>query len=152
RISKKSFKLYLADFGGAQNTKYELTLENNIKPFKKNFTYGYFSRKECQEQFEVIKNEDLDTFHFLERKRDMYALSNSLWTFLVCCEPYNLVEENGGIFPIFNEGVRRKHTFSSNYGKEVTNIMIKALNEDPHKRPTIDQILAIVDKNLRYTN
>ncbi len=146
------FNFVVADLGDAKNTKTEMTLENKSNllnlPLGTIASLGYFTGGDWNRLELALDKDNHAEWINLQKKRDIYATSASLWMALTGELPYNVPPEE--IFPaIGDRNPQGLSAFRSKYGRNVANMMVRALDEDPTNRPSIDEILAVIDRSLQ---
>lgn len=151
KVRDGQYSFAIADLGDAKNTKTEMTLEKKSEllnlPLGTIASIGYFTEGDWNSLNIALNSNDHAEWIKLQKKRDIYATSASIWMALTGKSPYTVPDEK--IFPrIGTDKPAGFSSFRSKYGREVADMLDRTLAEDPTMRPTVDQILAAIDEGL----
>ncbi|MEM1283350.1 MAG: serine/threonine-protein kinase [Chlamydiota bacterium] len=170
----KGWEAFISDYGGAKKIREHIDSGDKNNFFGSTFTEGNFTETDVQKseeafqnikkaklkQEEVNKNNE-ERWVELQQKRDVFAIASSACYLLSGEKPYHLDEEvdgqyfdfmrSGFVVPDASNGLVEdvEDNMRSVCGDEVTDILIKALNEDPDERPSSNQIVDVLKSIIR---
>ncbi len=156
----KQWYVYIADFGDAKNKKTEFTLKN-MKLSNRDVglgttaSPGYFTEEDLVQSSTLVEKYDNATtkekkdkidkkWVGLQEKRDVFATATCAWALLTGDMPYELEEFNDLYFPYTYYGIDRykKDKVAVICGNTTMNLLVRALDEDPSKRPSANELKA----------
>lgn len=144
-----SYEFRLGDLGDSK----DLTNELPWDPKRDNFpgtvcSPGYLTKTDyCL----LANSSDQKEWERYQAKRDVFALACTIWEAMIGDYVYELDGTN--VFADTSRGIASMSglkEFDSLFGEEFTDIFIKALSEYPNRRPSIDEMIAAVEKRLKY--
>lgn len=154
-------ELGLADFGDAKDLRKELPLSKRLrsKPFGTTTTPGYFTKSDKQCLSQAATQKDWEKY---QMKRDLFALASSVWELLIDRMAYHWADfdnpndnwETNDMTAKTNHGLDRNdvRTFKTMYGEPLANLFMKALDENPDNRPSVDEMVAGIEEALQILN
>lgn len=154
---------HISDFGGAKKIQDLINSVTEENPFGSNFSPGNFTfvdiekSKEAFDNMKESKAEDKEAnekrWIELQQKRDVFALASAAWYLLSGDHPYKCTEKvSVGTYQVIlpmtweGEGLYEKdvNSMRNRFGNEITDTLIKALEQDPDERPSFDEVVKVL--------
>jgi serine/threonine protein kinase len=152
----------IADFGGAKKLNNDLF--NEVRERRRNgnrnrnaveinplgttrTTIGYTFQDVNSSEMEL----NYDCSHNwigIQKKRDTFAMASTVWFLLTKELPYTEVEYKFGKKYLNTSSLNNLEMVKKIYGENVSNILIKALSENPNDRPSIDAVIEVLQEEL----
>lgn len=149
------YSLFIGDLGDAKDLQNELPLSKRpgLRPLGTVSTPGYYTKTDLQRLRETNSQEDWVKYQL---KRDNFALASSAWELLIGSEVYE-IDSTKGInknTALTSKGITPSDLtlFKYLYGESLAKLFELTLDEDPDKRPSIDEMIAGISEAIGKQN
>ena len=150
--NKLFYELVLGDLGGAVLKKKLLKSSCFIGT---PHTGGYFTLTDIKTLKRTHQNNKIEWIEFC-KKRDLFAITQTIWFMLTKAKPYQTKEfqfMDGKTKTIAStEVLYNIDVVEGKIGENATRILIRALDEDPSERPSIDEMLKVLNHAIDFQN
>lgn len=128
--------LVFGDLGGVME-KEELRKKQN--PIPGISTPGFYTFQDFQECYKCMDPRRFNDWLELQKKRDTFALATTCWFLISGNYPYDTFSVGGKNWPATGK-LNKAAEVKLKFGKEIFDFFIRALAENPHHRPSSEEV------------
>lgn len=148
--NQRTIELVIGDLAGAKEKKSIIKTSN---PLGTQSTRGFYTKQDIMHlnnaKNKQIKRHDKDKYSNkifeLNQKRDLFALAATLWYMISQDWPFDF--DDSEKYPDTNF-IQNEEIVKNKIGVEAFTILLKALNENPKERPTIEEMMTIFNREI----
>ncbi len=146
RKTTGTYNFFLSDYGDAKQQVHSLMVDKKSENYPLNSvaTTGYFTLTDTQVLHKASKNMDLEQYTYFQIKRDTFAMALTIWFVVTGDAAYPLQGVYADTNQLFN-----KKKFRKKLGRDMTDIILSAMSEDPSDRPSSEKILSVTDTTIQ---